>query len=430
MSEPKNARGAAAEIIARWLETGDFPDRLVESDARDRPFIVEVVYGVAKWRRELEWIARRLSDNVPERPLLAYLMVGLYQAFHMSGVVDYAGVNETVEAAKQRFPQRSAGFVNAVLRRALREQGALRERLDAQSLGVRESHPDLLVRRWIKRYGERSTLALCRWNNERADIVIRVHTARVALMDYVQRLRGDGIQADPHPFRPDCCLTLSHGVRIAELPGYDEGLFAVQDPSTLVAVDLLNPRPGESVLDACAAPGGKTALIAERMEGQGRLIATDVHEDRLAVLRDNLRRTGAAFASVAQADAADPDALKRASGVDHFDAVLLDVPCTNTGVLRRRPDARWRFSLSRLAKLTAAQHALLEGAASLVRPGGRLVYSTCSLEPEEGEALLAAWLKAHPDFARGTEIGLFPPSTATDGAYAALLQRLAQARIA
>lgn len=417
-----HARATAARLVARWLETGDFPDRLLDEVSADRPFVMEVVYGVAKWRRLLDWMAGRYVKRDPDTATHAHLLVGLYQIFRMSNVAEHAAVNETVEAAKHGPAHAGSGFLNAVLRSALRERAAIEARIPALPLAVRESHPDLLVERWTARAGGDGARRLCEWDNGRPDVVIRVNTTRISAAAYGEQLAAAGVSVSPHPFRPDSCLVLPRGARVSDLPGYADGLFAVQDPSTLVSVEQLAPKPGERVLDACAAPGGKTALIAERMAGQGRLVAADVYPDRLEVLRSNLQRMQAGFAEIIQGDLAARAAPAGWSGGE-FDAVLLDVPCSNTGVLRRRPDARWRFALDRLGKLMELQRALLSAGAGLVRPGGRLVYSTCSVEPDENDSLIGAWLRANPAFSCVSEVRLFPPDTGTDGAYAALLRR-------
>ncbi len=293
----------------------------------------------------------------------------------------------------------------------------LQTALAAQKPGIRLSHPDALVERWTARHGEAAALQLCEWNNRPPPLVLRIDPSRVAMDDFVTSLAGAGVEAGPHPFAPDRYIALARGADVRGLPGYAEGLFVVQDPSTLAAVELLDPQPGESVLDACAAPGGKTVAIAQRMKGSGGLVAVDVHADRLPALRQNLERLRLPWVSVHEADLT---ALP-ADAAGPYDAVLLDVPCSNTGVLRRRPDARWRFSTERLVRLAATQNALLTAAAAVVKPGGRLVYSTCSLEPEEGEGLVRGWLESHGGFSLDGERRCFPPVDGVDGAYAARL---------
>lgn len=416
-----DARAVALRILARWLESGTFPDRLVESVDGRRGFIMEVVYGVARWRRTLEWMLAPAVRRPPAPAVQAALLAGAYQLLHMDTVPPFAAIHATVEAVKAAGHGPAAGFVNAVLRGLQRRRAERDRALARQPVAIRESHPDLLVARWTAQFGAQRTAALCAWNNCRPDVVLHVNPARTSAADYLARLREAGIAAEPHPAAPEACLTLAHGVRVPELPGFAEGLFSIQDPSTLAAVRLLDPRPGESVLDACAAPGGKTMLIAHRMGGSGRLVAVDNRPDRVARLRANLARLALDWVTVRPADIA-RGGLKEVEP-EGFDAVLLDVPCTNTGVLRRRPDARWRFTAEVLGSVTAIQRRLLDAAAESVKPGGRLVYSTCSLEPEEDEAQIAAWCAAHPAFKAGADVKLVPPGSATDGAYAACLHR-------
>ena len=417
----------AAAVLADWLASGDFPNRMLDSVAADHAYVMEVVYGVAKWRRELEWIARSAVKRLPASDAMPFLFVGLYEIFHMSDAPAYATVNETVEAAKQRLPQSAAGFVNAILRTALRTRDATIRSLQSQPLGIRQSHPEVLVKRWERQFGEVNTRRLCEWNNGRASTVIAINPAKTDADQYLAALKQAGVEATPHPFRPKTCLTLPRGVRIEELPGFKEGIFSVQDPSTVPAVELLDPQPGESILDACAAPGGKTMLIGERMADKGVLIAMDVYDDRLARLRENLQRMSLSVAVVFRANIADAkDKLARARLLPPdggFDAAIVDVPCSNTGVLRRRPDARWRFTMARLATLQGQQVSILDSAASLVKPGGRLVYSTCSLETEESEGLVRGWIGGRPGWHLVKETRLFPPRTETDGSFAALLRR-------
>jgi 16S rRNA (cytosine967-C5)-methyltransferase len=421
-----NSRAVAAEIVRRWMETRDFPDRLMEQVRADRGFVMEVVYGTVKWKRELEWVLKRCTSRLPEIPLRAHVMVGLQQLLHLDNVEPYAAVNESVEGVKALFSPSQADFTNAVLRRVLREKDRLLDDLRRQPLGVRASHPEELVQRWMAACGAERAAALCAWNNTPAVVVLRVNTARIEMGDFIDRLGALDIRAEPHPFGREHFCVLPRGVAVERVPGYDDGWFVVQDPSTAVAVDLLDPRPREHILDACAAPGGKTVALAQRMGGGDTLTAMDLHEDRLVVLRQNLARMGLPAVRVVQGDMAACAVEGGAPGElasETFDGILLDVPCTNTGVLRRRPDARWRFSAERMKKVAATQRSILDGAASRVRHKGRLVYSTCSLEPEEDEALVAAWVRHHPEFKLVRERKTFPPADGVDGAYAALIVR-------
>jgi 16S rRNA (cytosine967-C5)-methyltransferase len=316
-------------------------------------------------------------------------------------------------------------MINAVLRNVQEEKADLLKNLGKQTDEVRFSHPESLINRWVKQYGERDTLQLLEWNNKPAETILRVEPARIAPGDFMKALKAAGIDAQKHPFpSAETFLILPRGIAVPKVPGYKEGWFTVQDPATSVSVELLDPRPGESVLDACAAPGGKTAMIAGLMEGKGELTAMDVHDDRLDTLADTIKRTGWDFAAfggtgvkILKGDAAKgfPEKSKQ------FDAILLDVPCLNTGVLRRRVDARYRFTRDRIEMIKKTQRQILNAMSKHVKPGGRLVYSTCSLETEENEEMVNSWVRAQKEFHLVKAKRLFPPKSGTDGAYAALL---------
>lgn len=449
----KNSRAIAAEIICRWIESESFPDRQLAAVKDDRAFVTELVYGIVRRKLTLEYIEQKFVQHRPENFILAALHVGVYQLCFMNSVEEYAAINETVDVVKQRHhrdTQRAVGMINAVLRNVQTERDAIFKNLERQPDEIRLSHPEPLIRRWIKQYGERDTRQLCEWNNRPAETVLRVEPARIAPAEFIKTLAAAGIDVKPHPFQTqETFLTLPRGVAVPNVPGYREGWFTVQDPATAVSVELLDPQPGESVLDACAAPGGKTAMIAGMMEGKGELIAMDVHDDRLDTLKDTIKRTGwdsAAFGGtgvqIIKGDAAhgypnvdamsssrpDPE-QKNATGTSRlqsskqFDAILLDVPCMNTGVLRRRVDARWRFTRDRIEMLKKTQWQILTTMSKHVKPGGRLVYSTCSLETEENEELVSRWVREHSEFRLVKAKRLFPPKSGTDGAYAALLRR-------
>ncbi len=424
MPKPDNTFSAQAEsarIVSVWFKTGRFPDRLIPADSPQRALVMEIVYGVAKWKRRLHWTLRQCADGRIRAEPLPYALVGLYQIFLMDGTPDHAAVHATVEAAKPHLHASAVGFLNAVLRRALRERSALDARLDKTSIGIRLSHPDALTNRWLKRMPARDVEALCAWNNTRPLATVRARDTTVCTRELRDTLRQANIHADPHPFAPDHVLALSHGQAVFDLPGFADGRWIVQDPSAAVAVDLLDPQPGENILDACAAPGGKLALIADRTGGTARLTAIDLHADRLALLQNTLTRLKTVGVRIEQLNATDRAALRERFGLQVFDKILIDAPCSNTGVLRRRPDARWRFSKKRLAALCRTQRAMLDACAPLLKPDGTLVYSTCSLEPEENESMIADWLAANPAFRLAASRSLFPPDTGADGTFAACL---------
>lgn len=418
-----NSRAAAANLVTQWLRTGVFPLRLITDDVPDRAFVTEVLLGITRWKRFLDWVIRERTRARPSPAARAFLYVGLYQILLMDTVPVYAAVNETVRAARRGLPRALTGLVNALLRRASEQREEILSARAGLALGLRESHPDEMLRRWARRFGEERTEALCRHNNTRARVVVRPNGLRTTPDAYADLLRAADIAFAPHPFAPNRCFVLDRGTHVRALPGYAEGLFAVQDPSTLCAVDLLAPQPGEFVIDACAAPGGKTALIAEAMGNRGEILATDSSDDRLAILRDNVGRLGLDGVRVCRCNAARKKELIHVCGTRMPDRILLDAPCTNTGVLRRRPDARWRFSKTSLKSVCAVQAALLDSLADILKPGGTLVFSTCSVEAEEGGDGLAAWLQRRTDFRLQNSVALFPPDQDTDGIYAAALVR-------
>lgn len=396
-----NTRRTASFIVARWLATHEFPGALLPKEGPDRGFVQDMVYAVIRRHRVLRSVLGRLLKTWPNGELEALLLVGAAQILYMPDVPDFAAVSETVSAAKKSGSgRRFDRVVNGVLRNLIRRRDELEAQVASAPLAVRESFPDALVKRWCARYGAEKAEAMAKLFNTPAETWLSYSDGR---MDRLPR-----------------------GRRVDEAEGYADGAFLVQDPATLGAVELLDVRPGQTVLDFCAAPGGKTAQIAWRLRPagasdetavSGRLVAQEVNPQRLERLRENMKRLRMDWVETTQS-------LAQCGGVPQaFDRVLLDVPCSNTGVLRRRPDARWRWSVVRLRQLTQLQGEILEKAAPLVAHGGRLVYSTCSLEPEENSERIDAFLAAHPEFERAETRESLPFETGNDGAFACALVR-------
>jgi 16S rRNA (cytosine967-C5)-methyltransferase len=416
-------RLTAAGILRRWRVDGRFPDREMEAVRSQRALVTELVYGTVRLYRRLEALRAMLVPRLPAQEVDVVLLLGLYQVLYLDRVPAHALVHETVEAAKQIGGAPAARLTNAVLRRALRERTSLLEAVNQLPPGPRLSHPDLLITRWTAAYGEEVMTRLCEWDNQRPAVTLYLRPEAAARVH--DRARAEGVELAPHPADPDRYVVLPHGIPVHEAPGFAEGACIAQDPAAFESVQLLDVQPGQLVLDLCAAPGGKTIHLADALAGQGRLIAADRHADRLPPLRENLARTSLA-AEIRLADAGDPRGLRKALGLqdgEAADRILLDVPCTNTGVLQRRADARWRFTAARLRARTNTQRRILSAAAPLLRPGGVLVYSTCSLEPEENEDLVRGWTAEHPEFRLTDERRRFPPRDHCDGAYAARLVR-------
>ncbi|MGN0845755.1 MAG: RsmB/NOP family class I SAM-dependent RNA methyltransferase [Kiritimatiellia bacterium] len=397
-----NSRRTAAFVVARWLAAHDFPNEMLPQEGADRAFVQDLVYTVVRRFRPLRAVLGELLKTWPKGELEALVLVGAAQILYMPDVPDFAAVNETVAAAKASGRGLDR-VVNGVLRNLIRRRGEFEAKLAAAPLAARESYPNALVNRWIARYGEANAERLARWHNTPAEtwLAFPPQTADAAPRDWeVERAGG--------------FARLARGRRVTEVEGFDAGAFLVQDPATAGAVELLDVRPGLSVLDFCAAPGGKTAQIAWRLGG-GRLVAQEVNPRRLKRLQENLARLRLGWVETTQALADDAAAL--------FDRVLVDAPCSNTGVLRRRPDARWRWEAAHLKQLTELQGRILAAAAAHVAPGGLLVYSTCSNEPEENDGQIAAFLAAHPGFAEAGRRESVPFESGNDGAFACALRR-------
>lgn len=417
------ARVDAIEILRRWMDTGDFPDRMmVGVPPFRRGFVMDLVYTTLRNVRALDYVLEPLVQREPADHAMPALLVGACQLLKMPDVADHAAIHATVEALKHLDGTHASGFVNAVLRNIQRKLDSIRMELARAPLAVRESHPDEQVERWERRFGPERAAAICAWDNEPASVTVVTVPRGPAVAALLESFVSAGVKAEPHAGAPDRAVVLPHGSHVEDLPGFKEGAFSIQDPATLEAVLLLDVRPGMRVLDACAAPGGKSVQIGLRLDGRGTLVSMDCWRDRMPSLEENLRRFK--LGGVARAELGDARRIPLSEiGGQAFDRILLDVPCSNTGVQRRRADARWRFSAERLTQLVDTQSQILENCAAMLAPGGRLVYSTCSLEPEENEQVVEGFLRRHAGFALAEHVGLVPPDRSMDGAFAAAIRR-------
>lgn len=405
---PSVARQSLERTVAllRLLDEGQ-PLRLEADEAAPTR---NVVLEICRRRNQLEWYLGQLADKGVKPRLRRHLCWALAEILWLDGLSPEVAVNLCVEAVKQQFSPREAGFVNALLRRTTgpgaRERFA--ESLEKAPPHVRLALPESLWRRWRKRFSARQLDELAALLRQPS--VLHVRQRRAA---------GDCPFLGPVftvPWGNGAEFRLCHDpAALFASAAWQAGAFYVQDPATLLACSLVAARPGETVADLCAAPGGKALALAEAVGPAGRLVALDRSFRRLRPLVRNL--AGQSNCLLAAGDASRPP-FRPGS----FAAVLLDVPCSNTGVIRKNPDVRWRFSETDLAALAALQGRILAGAAPLVRPGGRLVYSTCSIEPEENGDNVAAFLAGHPEFSLAEQRQLLP-TTEHDGAFAALLVR-------
>ena len=424
------AAGVAADLRTGEMLDASFERRAVDLDARDRRWLRELLYGMLRQRGMIDAILEErvrggLSRVDPD--LVDLLRLGVYQLLHMGSVPSYAAIAQTVELAKVRHGIGASKLVNAVLRRIDRESGDLAVPIPpdpVEGLAVRYSHPRWIVARWLKRYGEEGTSVLLMKNNAEAPVVIRPYG--IVREQLEAMLEGSGVEVADAPLARDS-IQISGGISLTELGAYRQGLFFVQDPgSTLVAQYAAVP-PESSVADLCAAPGGKTLELSRSAKF---VVASDRSLQRLGRLLDNRARLEANHVHVMVADARFP-------AIRPVDAVLIDVPCTGTGTFRRHPDARWRLKVSDLSVMGQLQASILRAAAPVVKPGGLLIYSTCSLEPEENEIQIHEFLAANPEFKlEAPPSGSVPAETldngflrvlpqlhGSDGAFAARLRR-------
>jgi 16S rRNA (cytosine967-C5)-methyltransferase len=434
-------RQIAAQVLQRRDFGGvDYVENLLEQafaaaqlSASDRGLCQELVYGAVRWQATLDWLISRKTGNRPQKPLLQILLrLGLYQIFWLDRIPNHAAVHETVDLAKRGGFHSQAGFINAVLRGYLREfekTGRLLDELKQTEPHLAYSHPQWLAAKWQARWGPDKAAQLMEWNNTPPKTFARVNTLKADPGKLLEQWRNENVEYDfvrRDWLEENLVFELKSHPPLTRLASFRQGLFYVQDPSTLLAVRELDPKPGEAVLDLCAAPGGKLTCIAQLMRNEGRLVAQDISEERLDLIRENCVRLGATSVEPVLISTHNPHpttACSQPTAV--FDRVLLDAPCSNTGVMRRRVELRWRIRPGEIQRLQATQRDLLRTAASRVKPGGTLVYSTCSLEPEENTAVIEQFLSEHTGFHLDNQRELLPFADAVDGAYVARLTKAA-----
>ncbi len=410
---PANARQLALDALNEWAEGQAFAADIVgrqrmehQLPPRDAALLQNLVFTVLRNQTLLDhWISHLCDSASIEDHVRWIVRLGLTQLLILD-LPPYAAVNETVKLAPH-----AGALVNAILRRAQRESIQLFDEVATLPLHLRFSHPEWLVQRWLDQFGHETTAQFCEWNQQPARGFIRVnrlHPQTLTEYDLKQFERTD--RKDFH--RPD----------MPPREWLAQGRCYAQDPSTAVACDLLAPQPGEVVLDACAAPGGKTALLAQMMENKGRIIASDSSAKRMPRLQENLRRMKVAIARSFEHDWLHPKGTPP-WGAMHFDRILVDAPCSNTGVMRRRIDVRWRLQPAVFPEMAAQQQRILAAVLPLLKPGGTLVYSTCSIDPDENETVVEETLKRHPSFRLAESIATLPWRDGVDGSFAARIIR-------
>jgi 16S rRNA (cytosine967-C5)-methyltransferase len=382
-------------LDATFTQIGNLPQR-------EKNLTYSIVYGVLRHRNHLDWILDHFSRtglNKLDTEVLNILRIGLFQVVYLTRIPASAAVNTAVDLAKTLKKPWLAKFVNAVLRAAVREYQALsppdRVNDPVTAISIEKSMPQWLISRWIPRFGLSQTLLLCDIINTIPPLTLRTNalkTTRSALLE-----SGDILahRMEPTAYSPDG-IRMDHPEEpVASMKGFREGFFQVQDEAAQLVTLLLDPRPGESVMDACAGMGGKTGHIAQQMKDTGKVLALDISPDKLEKFHPEMSRLGI---SIVETRVHDLGRHKGADRIGMYDRVLLDAPCSGLGVLRRNPDIKWRSSPERLDHCQARQIHFLDHVSQFVKPSGTLVYAVCSMEPEENEAVVAAFLGDHPQF--------------------------------
>jgi 16S rRNA (cytosine967-C5)-methyltransferase len=391
------ARAAAYAVVRRTFEDGAYADRALLSEAagldpRDRALATRLAYETVQRKATLDHVIAALADRPADRidpPLLAALRIGATQLLYLDGVPDHAAVTESVELAKRDRPK-GAGFVNAVLRRTAREGAGLVDALGddtPEGAALKHSHPRWVAELWWEQLGAEGTRALLRADNEPAEVAVRANTLVTGAAELALELGGD-----PAP-PPAETVVLGGAFDAHAHPLHEQGAFMPQSRASAAVAHAVGPLPGERVLDLCAAPGGKTTHLAALMGAEGELVAVERNAARAQALERTAARMRAANVTVVTGDARQPPE-------GPFDRVLVDPPCSGLGTLRSRPDLRWRVREADIAELARQQRAILAAGAAATRPGGVLVYSTCTISPAENEELVDRFATEHPEFER------------------------------
>ena len=430
MSYPK-PRQIAIDVLTLSQKTQVPVERLLSKaligtklNPNDSNLCRELVSGCVRWRRLLDWLINRHTKKRKQKPIIQEILrLGIYQIFFLNRIPEHAIVNESVILAKVNNHTRQSGFINALMRRFLKEKESIFKiilQLQDEQPALGQSHPDWLFEKWEQRWGREKSIRLLEWNNQPAPTYARLNQLNNETEFLIKRWESEKVESIPF----DCdwakqgtIYQLKKHPKIETLQSFRDGLFYIQDPSTLLSVDFLKPQSGQKILDLCAAPGGKTSLIADRINNHGEITSTDIKKSRLELIHENCKRLNITCVKIGLAEEVLPNKEKK------FDRVLVDVPCTNSGVIRRRLDSRWRMNMNKKEPLAETQFKLLEKASYHTKTDGLLVYSTCSIESEENELIVNRFLTKHTKWKLESERTLHPVEDHTDGAYSASLSK-------
>ncbi|RLB03194.1 MAG: 16S rRNA (cytosine(967)-C(5))-methyltransferase RsmB [Deltaproteobacteria bacterium] len=443
-------RAIAHKILLHIEQESGYPDRLLQSyldrydnlDPRDKGLITELVFGVLRWQGRLDSIISRFSSVKLKKinPVVRIILrTAIYQILFLDKIPARAAVNEAVKLARESQPDYVVRFVNAVLRKVSDNIESLKKvdetNLTASGIAEIYSHPKWIVDAWVKELGTEETAELCRANNKTPPTSIRVNTLLTTSENLAEELRRAGIEVQPCKYAPDALEVKKGHFNLQRLEAYEKGLFQIQDEASQLVAHILTPRPEERILDACAGFGGKTSIFAQLMENSGEIMAVDLSPWKVAALEENLERLKIGIVGTLQTDVRKLNEMN----IKPFDRIFLDAPCSGLGVLRRKPDIKWKRRPGDVYRLSLLQRDLLDSLASLLRVGGVLVYATCTLLNIENSEVIESFLQNHPEFciepisdtipwmkvfARGPYFCSFPHRHGTDGFFAARLKRI------
>ncbi len=449
-----DSRHTALKILLGSVKTRSNLDKSIDDaqsemeslSRQDRNLCIAIVFGVLRHRGYIDFIIKSFSKKPfgkLDDPVLYILRIALFQIIFLDRIPAFAAINTSIELAKKRTNKGAAGFINAILRKAEQNYQTLalpdQNKNSSAHICVRYSMPAWLIKRWLKAHGGEKTQSLCQSINTIPPITLRVNTLKMKRKKLGALLETRDFCVEYTKQSPDGIQISNPGKPVTEIEGFDQGLFQIQDEAAQIVTQILDPRPGETILDACAGLGGKACHIAQLMNNQGSVMAADLESHKLDSLDAEARRLGIENIQTQQINLLTAT-IKDFKG--YFDRVLLDAPCSGLGVMRRNPDTKWKRSLKDILRLAAKQKKMLTAAANLVKPGGILVYAVCSCEPEENKQVIRAFLQKRKDYSLDTNMdgiptlsnsklktsGLFfktyPDAHHMDGFFAARLRRI------
>ncbi|SHI04288.1 16S rRNA (cytosine(967)-C(5))-methyltransferase RsmB [Sporanaerobacter acetigenes] len=441
----KNAREVALNILIEIDEKGAYSNIVLNKIGReklsklDENFVRELVYGVLENRLYLDWVIKKFSKiklKKIEPIILEILRMGVYQIVLMDKIPDSAAVNESVKLAKKYSHIGSAKYVNGLLRNVSRNKDSIRE-IDLEDkkeyLRIKYSHPEWMINRWLEEFGEEFTEDLCRANNTRPKLNIRINTLKIKREQLKYILESKGYIVSNTNYASDG-LIIENPQGIIDIEEFKAGFFIIQDESSMLVSQILDPKEGSLVLDLCSAPGGKTTHIAQKMNNHGKILARDIYEHKLKLVQENSNRLGIDIIKTEKFDSIELDE----NLIEKVDYALIDAPCTGLGMIRRRPEIKWNRTENDIVNMSDIQYKILKNASKYLKSGGTLVYSTCSIEREENIDIINKFISENEDFklvsvdnlldskenvstAKDGYIELFPHIHGTDGFFVAKL---------